>query len=408
MTGRQSNEGLRPRAGGPRQALVALCMTQVVGWGVLYYSFPVALPAIVADTGWTSTSAMAAFSAALVVAAAAGVAVGRLIDHHGPRGVMTTGSVIATVAVLGVGAAPTLGWFAAAWIVAGISQSMVLYAPAFTALTRWYGPARGRALMILTLVAGLASTVFAPVTAALVAHLGWRLTYVTLAALLALTTIPTHALGLRAAWPSLPGHDASSARSDRRRITTSRPFVLLTVTTSLIAFALFAATIHLVSMLGWRGLSPTAAAWALGLSGAGQLLGRIAYPPLVRCTTPMSRTVVLAACAGATVLAVGVIPGPALALVAAATVLGVVRGAFTLLQSTAVSDRWGTSGFGALYGVLNAPTTLAMALAPWAAGALTDATGSYPQTFAVLAVLAGVATLVALGTRPREARRAGG
>src|SRR5690606_3246340 len=66
MTGRQSNEGLRPRAGGPRQALVALCMTQVVGWGVLYYSFPVALPAIVADTGWTSTSAMAAFSAALV------------------------------------------------------------------------------------------------------------------------------------------------------------------------------------------------------------------------------------------------------------------------------------------------------------------------------------------------------
>ena len=203
MTTTQRGRGDAGLRTGPRGTLAALCLTQVVGWGVLYYSFPVALPAITADTGWSPASATAAFSAALVVAAGAGVLVGRRIDHHGPRAVMTTGSVLASVAVIAVALAPSLGWFLAAWVMVGVAQSMVLYAPAFTAITRWYGPARTRALLVLTLVAGLASTIFAPLTAALVQHAGWRQTYLFLAVLLALTTIPAHAIGLRAPWPPL-------------------------------------------------------------------------------------------------------------------------------------------------------------------------------------------------------------
>lgn len=62
----------------------------------------------------------------------------------------------------------------------------------------------------------------------------------------------------------------------------------------------------------------------------------------------------------------GLLPGPAAALVAASVILGIARGAFTLMQSTAISDRWGIAGFGTLYGILNAPTTMAMAITPWA------------------------------------------
>ncbi|MBZ2199038.1 MFS transporter [Occultella gossypii] len=383
-----------------------LCLTQIVGWGVLYYSFPVALPAITAETGWSATSTLAAFSAALVVAAGAGVAVGRVIDQHGPRWVMTGGSALATGAVLVIAWAPNLGWFVTGWVIAGLAQSMVLYAPAFTAITRWYGPARTRALLTVTLVAGLASTIFAPVTAALLEQLGWRHTYLVLAALLALVTIPAHALGLRAPWP--PHRHRSldpGARPGQgtRAIARSRAFVALTVATSLGAFAMFAATIHLIPMLTWRGLSASAAAWALGLSGAGQLAGRLAYAPLAGRTTPVSRAVAILALSGAGVAAVGLLPGPGPALVAAAIGLGVVRGAYTLLQSTAVSDRWGTEGFGALYGILNAPTTLAMALAPWVAGVLKDTTGSYPATFAALAGAAGLAAFVATRTAPPSA-----
>lgn len=183
----------RTTPAGPRRALATLCLTQIVGWGVLYYSFPVTLPAITAETGWSEQSTTAAFSAALVVAAIAGIVIGRTIDHRGPRTVMTTGSIIGVVATLGVAAAPTVPAFTAAWVIAGVAQAGTLYAPAFTALTRWYGPARTRALTVLTLVAGLSSTIFAPTTAALLDHLSWRQTYVVLAILLAVTTIPGHA-----------------------------------------------------------------------------------------------------------------------------------------------------------------------------------------------------------------------
>jgi predicted MFS family arabinose efflux permease len=71
----------------------------------------------------------------------------------------------------------------------------VLYSPAFAALTR--DPVR--ALTILTFAGGLASTVFAPLTAALAAHLDWRHTYLALAAILALVTVPAHWFGLRGA-----------------------------------------------------------------------------------------------------------------------------------------------------------------------------------------------------------------
>jgi len=386
-----------------RGPLGTLCLTQVVGWGVLYYTFPVALPSITADTGWTQTSSMAAFSAALVAAAASGLLVGRRIDKVGPRAVMTVGSALGTLAMVGVALAPALGWFVVAWVLAGVAQSMVLYAPAFTAITHWYGDGRARALLVLTLVGGLASTIFAPVTTALIEHMGWRQTYLVLAAVLAAVTVPAHAIGLRAPWPShaptAASTGATSTGDQWRPVARSRAFVCLTVATSLGAFAMYAATIHLVPMLTWRGLNPTAAAWALGLSGAGQLLGRLAYGPIATRTAPAPRASIILAAVGLAIAAVGLLGGPPVALIVVAIALGLGRGAYTLLQSTAISDRWGTARFGALFGILNAPTTLAMALAPWAAAALEEATASYPATYVILAAVAGLAALAALATR---------
>ena len=54
------------------------------------------------------------------------------------------------------------------------AMSAVLYTPAFTAVTRWGGARALRGLTAVTLVAGLASTVFAPLTAVLEHALGWR------------------------------------------------------------------------------------------------------------------------------------------------------------------------------------------------------------------------------------------
>lgn len=387
---------------GLRRVLAVLCGTEITSWGVLYYAFPVLAPGIAVDTGWSIGTITAAFSLALVVSAVVGVPVGRWLDRWGPRPVMTAGSALAVPAVLGIATARSLPWFFASWALAGVAMAGVLYQPAFAAVTRWWGPRRGTALTTLTLLAGLASTVFAPLTAVLTEHLGWRGTYVVLAGVLAAVTIPGHLLGLRGHWPRAdPTEHPEHAHHDPAAIARSRPFVLLVAAVALGTFSVFAVVVNQVPLLIERGLSTSGAAWALGLGGVGQVLGRLGYGALAARTGVRARGVgVLAASAAATVL-LAVIPGPAALLVAAAVLAGAVRGVFTLLQATAISDRWGSTHYGRLNGLLSAPAGVAAALAPWAGAVLSEVLGGYPVVFAVLAGLAALAAVLATGSVPR-------
>jgi MFS family permease len=370
----------------PRRPLITLCVTEVTSWGVLYYAFPVLAPTISADTGWSVAAVTAGFSVGLVVAAVAGIPVGRLLDRYGPRPVMTAGTLLAIPSTLAVAGSRTLAEFLLSWVFAGIAMSAVLYQPAFAALTRWYGPRRVTALTILTLAAGLASTVYAPITAALVEHLSWRQTYAVLAVLLAAITLPGHVFGLKLPWTpaeSRPEHQPDA-------VARSGAFIALTAALSLAAFAAYAAVVNLVPLLTHRGMSTSQAALALGLGGIGQVLGRLGYGRLTATTTVRTRTTVVLLAAAGTILLLGLLPGPYAALVVLAVLAGSARGIFTLVQATAVTDRWGPTHYGRLNGLLSAPGTFAAALAPWAGAALAGQLGGYP---AVFCLLAGVGTL---------------
>ncbi|MBM7805638.1 MFS family permease [Geodermatophilus bullaregiensis] len=387
----------------PRRALVGLCTTQITSWGVLYYAFPVALAAITADTGWSATTATAAFSAGLVVSALAGIPVGRWLDVFGPRRVMTAGSVLAVPATVAIALAPNYATFLAAWLVAGAAMSAVFYQAAFAALTRWYGDRRVRALTTLTLVAGLASTVFAPLTHALVEALGWRGAYLVLAGVLAVVTIPVHATTLTAPWTRedhrgrTPGRSGSGVPAEVR----SGQFLALSAALTLTAFGLYAASLTVIPLLTGRGFSASLAATTFGLLGAGQLLGRLVYGPLSARTTPTGRTVGLIGAGALTIGLLAILSSPPAALVAAAVALGAVRGACTLLQATAVADRWGTARYGTLSGFFAAPVTAATALAPWAGTALAEALGSHAAAFGLLAAgVVAAAVLAWRGGRP--------
>ncbi|AIG74359.1 Hypothetical protein AJAP_07230 [Amycolatopsis japonica] len=324
---------------GLRRVLAVLCVTEITSWGILFYAFPVLAPEISQTTGWSTTWVIAAFSAGQIVAALAGIPVGRWLDRRGPRSVMTAGSVLAVPAVVAVALARNLVWFTVAWLLAGVAMGAVLYPPAFAALTRWYGQRRVFALTVLTLAAGLASTVFAPLTALLTTRLDWRDTYLILAGVLAVVTIPAHLWGLRGPWP--PPEPPLSAHLEQRnpaRIARSISFRALVIAFSLAAFAVYAGVINLVPLLTERGANGTTAAIALGLGGAGQVLGRLGYTTLTRLTTVRTRTAIVFGAAAATTAVLGLLTTTA-GLIVAAIVAGMARGVFTLLQATAVADR---------------------------------------------------------------------
>lgn len=379
----------------PRGGLVALCIAETTSWGLLYYSLPVAVAPISQDTGWSHTAITAALSVGLLVSAVAGVRVGRILDTQGPRTVMTLGAVVGVLSLVLVAWSPNLPMFYAAWLVAGFAQSAVLYPPAFAVITRWYGARRVVPLTTLTLVAGLASTIFAPIVASLIDQVGWRTGYLIMAGILAVVTVPLHAFFLNRSWSDAVERSVRRSKSQVRSITRSPRFVILQITMALATFTLFAVTINIIPVLLERGISYSVAAVSLGVIGAGQVIGRIGYSRLVSLTAVHTRTALLFGLGAIGIWLLAYVPGPAAVLIAIAVVLGAVRGCHTLLQATAVSDRWGTQDFGTINGVFTAPMTAVGALAPVSGPALAGVLGSYSAMAVVMAVMLTAAAFAA-------------
>ncbi len=161
-------------------------------------------------------------------------------------------------------------------------------------------------------------------------------------------------------------------------------------------FTIWAILIGLVPLMTERGAGASTAAWALGLCGLGQILGRTLYGPLARRTGLTPRTAGLMLACGAVTAALGLVPGPVWLLVAIAVLAGLVRGNLTLLQATAVADRWGTADYGRLSALMAAPVTVTNALAPVATAALAGLLGGHHHLFTGLALVSVLAAVLAI------------
>ncbi len=247
---------------------------------------------------------------------------------------------------------------------------------------------RLRSLTAVTLVAGLASTVFAPLTAWLLDPLGWRGTYLVLAGFVAATRV-AHWLGLRAAWP-VSHHDEVVSDEPGNNPTTAfvrSDFWLLVAGMTLAGFAVSAVVVNLVPLLTEHGLSVRAASRLSSASAAS------ARSPDASSThawqpppTPATRTWAVLAVVALTTLGLAEIRDPVVVVGVLSFVGGMARGLFTLIQATAVADRWGTRHYGSRSGLLSGATMGAAAIAPWAGASVAAALDGYSTAFWLLAV----------------------
>ncbi len=379
--------------------VAALSVTETISWGIVYYTFPVLLQSMERDLEVSRVAATGALSVALAVSALAAVPVGRWLDRYGPRALMTAGSCLAVGLLLLWSRVHGLSALYAVWGAMGLAMAAILYEPAFAAVVHWF-PHRGeRALLIVTLVAGLASTIFMPVAAGLLERLGWRMTIQVLAALLAATTIPIHALVLRSGPAGRPPVTAASPLASEgvplRAALATAVFWVLAVEFAASSFIAVAVSVHALSYLTQRGYSFTLAAAAVGWMGAMQLPGRLLFVPVVSWfgSGRATASVFLAQGAGLVLLAmIGRLP----LLVLVVVLLGAANGMATLVRATTVAERFGRRYYGSVSGAIAVGANGARALAPIGASLLTVWLGGYARMFGVLAgiaVLAGVAIL---------------
>lgn len=385
--------------------LLALAFGQITSWGILYYGFSVFVGPMEAELGWSRAALTGGFSAALLASGIAGLVVGRWLDRHGPRLLMTVGSIAAALLVVawsGVGSLPA---FYAIFIGLGITMAMVHYEPAFAAVATWFVRGRSRALTILTFVAGFASVIYIPLIARLVETYGWRTALVALAVLLAVLTIPPHALVLRRRPEDLgllpdgapaPTEATGTAAPVEESVPTatairSTSFRWLTIGFCLAFFANVAATVHLIPYLTDHGFSAGFAASAAGLIGLLALPGRVIFTPL---GGRVPRRFVAAAIFAlqAVALIVLVATRSTAGVFGFVILFGLGFGAITPARAGLVADLYGRANYGSISGVLALFVTGARSLAPVAAGLLYGLFGGYGPVFWLLVVIAALAS----------------
>jgi predicted MFS family arabinose efflux permease len=366
--------------------VAALSVTETVSWGVLYYAFAVFLVPMQHDLGYSAAQLTGAYSLALGISAIAGIGVGRYLDRHSPRGLMTAGSIAGTALVIAWSQVGGLAAFYLLWAAIGVVLAAVLYEPAFTVIAKQFPVAgeRRRAMTAMTLVAALASFIFLPLSQALIAAHGWRDALLVLAAVLAAITIPLHALVLG---PSVRHAETSEPSAPAREVLRSSPFWLLSTAFVLASLSTIAMTVFTIPFLLEAGHSPGFAAFAVGLIGVSQIPGRLLFAPLGR------RIPTVFALIAPGIVVVVTIDSTAAVLVGL-VLLGMGNGMATLARATAIVDRYGAAAYGTIAGVAGAMTTAAGAAGPFAAAVYATAVG-YTTLLWTLAALALAAAALA-------------
>jgi MFS family permease len=389
-----------------------LSLAQLITWGSVFYTFALLMEPLERELGLSRAQSSLGFSLALLAEGLLAYPVGRWIDRGHERAVMTLGSLLVGLCLALHSMITSVGGFYAVWLGLGAGLSATLYPPAFAVVTRRFPHDFRRAIITMTFLGGLASTVFIPLSAWLIQSLGWRHALWCLAALHLAVCAPLHGLVLRHAPPG-HFHNPSPAAPVRTSMThhlRSAPFLLLGLFIVLMMAVTAALPAHMVSLLRENGLAET---WVIAIPasiGVLQVLGRaLLYFFEHHFDLHLANRLIP-----------GLIPLGLLALLTAplfgsaqvglvllfVLLYGMGNGMLTIVKGTAIAEYVNRDHVASLNGALGLPTALARAAAPLLMGLLWNQQAGYTYGLWLLLGLSvlGVSALV-LAQRLTQAHR---
>jgi len=382
----------------PAATVWLLGLSQIIGYGTLYYSFSILAGGIARSFAWPVAWAYGSFSLALLAGGVIAPLVGRRIDRHGAAIVMALGSVLCALALLGTAFAPNGIVFTLGLVATQAASALVLYDAAFAALVQATGTEARKRITRLTLIAGFASTLFWPLTSWLQAGLDWRQILLAFAALNLVLCLPIH--GLLAvqrppadhdhpARPDEPGTPPAARLSGPER----RLLALVTLGFALSNFALSAVLAQMVPTLTALGLGASALLVST-LFGPSQVLVRLVNMLLGERRHPLAAALVGLSMTPLALLVLMLTAPAGAGAVGFAILLGFGSGLKSIVQGTLPLALFGRAAYGSRLGVMAAARQILSAVAPFAFAALTGAFGT--TTALGVLVIAGALGLGAL------------
>ena len=383
-----------------RTLVWGIATTQLIGWGTLYTPFPLMVGPMEAELGWSRVLLNAAFTCGLLASGLAAVPAGKWLDRHGARGMMSVGTFLAALMLLGWSLVENPLAYFAIWVAIGLAQAACLWGTAMAVVVAEAKDAT-RTITAITFITGFTGTIFLPLTEALIAGFGWRGALQALAALQVLAAIITVAM-LRHARPPSPAAVQAAVRVPLRQRLRDPAFAGLALCFAAHAFLGTGLAAHLIPLLRERGWPEATVLLLAAAHGPAQVAARALLFAAGRRVT--MRAVGRFATALLPVAMLALAAGPAslpLTMVFVAC-WAVADGLLTIVRAAGTAEILGREGYGAVTGALSAAAVLPRTGAPLLLALVWEGAGGYgPMPWLLVAVaLVAVAGFV-LAARQR-------
>ncbi|WP_278265777.1 MFS transporter [Nocardia sp. AG03] len=380
-----------PDTGHRLRLIVVFAVTQTVGYGAMIQAFTVLLLPMSQALAVSRTEIAAAATISTLVGAAAAVPVGNLLDRYGGRAMMTTGSAVGVGAIVLWSQVQSLAQLYLAFILIGLALATSTYEAAFAVLVVATEPRqRDAAIIAVTTIVGLATSLYYFFAGWLETEIGWRATLLVLAAGSAVIVVPAHL------W-AVPGRAAHVSRVEQRAgmplgdALRDRKFWLLVLSFVAQSGATSAFLLMMVTYFRDIGHSPVTAAALPIAVGVTQIGARLALGPLARRFGMTAVTGASFAVQGLGLLALP-LAGTSLPLTLACIVaFSTGYGTSVIARPSIVADNFGVPQFAGILAVMTVPIALSRAGAPLAATWLGD--WRFLVAVGVAALLAAVALI---------------
>ncbi len=345
----------------------ALALGQMLAYACMYYIFAALILAWQDDLGWPKTQLAQGPTLAIVISACLVPFLGRMVDRgFGPE-LMAGGAALGALALLWLAQVKDHTEWMIGWAMIGVAQAASLYEVCFAYLIRRLGREGRVAIIRVTLIAGLASTLAFPAGAALAHALGWRGAVWVASGVMAAVVLPLNIWG---AWSirrlgSPPV--VTTAAADKAALWKAlvRPaFWMLAATFSLMSLNHWMIVNFLVPVFVQQGASHGWAVLSAACVGPAQVAGRLVlmgFEEKISPATATKATITASIFATLFLWFAGVAP---FMIFAYAVLQGAAIGIVTILRPVMIGDVLGSAGYGAIAGVIQIPSLLAGAVAP--------------------------------------------
>ncbi len=383
--------------------IVGACFCLTLTLGETFWTFGVFFKPIQQEFGWNRAVVSSIFTAFLVGYSISVIASGRLVDRFNPKPVLLLSALLIVSGLCLCSRCATIDQFRICLFIVGLGSGATWAVPN-TVVQRWfYGKKEaGLALGIVISGVGAGALIFAPLINFLIQNWGWRTTFLILGVLFGwvvggatfvLRSVPSAEKALSRDPATAGLRTGGPVRGDGRRYATwTFAAMVFVIVVGIFAFQIIST--HMVPYATDAGISPSAAAAALGLMGGFSIPGRL-LSGFLSARLGWSRLLSLA-CFGtaASMLCLWRLQD-IWTLHLFAFSYGIFHGARVSAQVGVIPEIFGMRSLGELIGITTAAGQLVSSIAPYAAGALFDASGSYSLAFLSMVILLTAAGVVA-------------